>query len=540
MENKIKYKDFFFNNNKSGWKTIEKKLSNSNPEICCLILNYCDTDILMGLPFKQKVWHFINNINFLPKCSECYTELKFKKSLSDGYGKYCSIICTNKNKDHIDNVKITNNKVYGGNSPFNSEEIKEKYKNTMLKKYGVDNIFKNLKYISDKTFDKYGVNHISKLDNTKVKISNTNKERYSVTTPIILKENRVKNNESKLINFGIKYSELNIIKNYGDNVTIVCDVCDNEYEINRPLLSYRFCNSINPCTICNPINDLKSIKEKELSDFIKSLNIDIIEGDRKILNKLELDIYIPSHKLAFEFDGLYWHSELYRDKNYHLNKTIECEKQGIQLIHIFEDEWINKKDIVKSRIKNLLGLTGERIFARKCIIKEVKIKEKTKFLNDNHIQGAVGSKINLGLYYNNELVSLMTFGKSRIIMNGDNTKYELFRFCNKLDTTIIGGASKLLKHFIKTHQPKELISYADRRWSIGNLYKELGFDLTHNSAPNYYYILNNTRKYRFGFRKDILVKEGYDSNLTEHEIMLDRRIYRIYDCGNIVFSKKII
>ena len=535
----MNYKEFFLTDNKSGWKTIEKKLNNSNPEICNLVLNYCNNNLLNELPFKQKVWHFINDINFLPKCDECFTELKFKKSLNEGYGKYCSIVCTNKNKNHIDNVKLTNNKIYGGNSPFNSEEVKEKSKNSMLKKYGVDNIFKNLEYISDKTFDKYGVNHISKLDSTKNKISNTNKERYGVTTPIILKENRVKNNESKLINFDIKYSELNIIKNHGDNIGIICDECNNEFEINRTLLFYRFNNSINPCVICNPISELKSIKEKELANFIKSLNIDIIESDRKILNTHELDIYIPSHNLAIEFDGLYWHNELYKNKNYHLNKTIECEKLGIQLIHVFEDEWLFKRDIVESRIKNLLGISDNRIYARKCIIKEVKTKDKTKFLNDNHIQGTVGSKVNLGLYYNEELVSIITFSNGRIIMNGDNSKYELLRFCNKLNYNVIGGASKLLTYFVKNYEPKEIISYADRRWSIGNLYKQLGFDLTHNSQPNYYYIVNNKRKYRFAYRKDLLVKEGYDSNLTEHEIMKDRGIYRIYDCGNIVFNKKI-
>ncbi len=279
--------------------------------------------------------------------------------------------------------------------------------------------------------------------------------------------------------------------------------------------------------------------ENELKDFITSLNIEFIENTRKIISPLELDIYIPSHNIAIEYDGLYWHSEIHKPSNYHLNKTQLCEKQGIQLIHIFEDEWIHKRKIVKSRLVNIFGLTQNKIFARKCLIKEVSSKECKIFLDDNHIQGSVNSSIKLGLYLDDELVSLMTFGKGRIALGGDSNQYELLRFCNKLNTSVVGGADKLLKHFIKTQQPKKIISYADRRWSQGGLYDKLGFDNTHNSSPNYWYVINNKRKYRFGFRKSILIKQGYDLNKTEHQIMLDRKIYRIYDCGTMVYKKTL-
>jgi hypothetical protein len=126
----------------------------------------------------------------------------------------------------------------------------------------------------------------------------------------------------------------------------------------------------------------------------------------------------------------------------------------------------------------------------------------------------------------------MTFGKGRVMMGGDSNQYELLRFCNKLNTTVIGGADKLLKHFIKTYNPKEIISYADRRWSQGDLYKKLGFTHIHDSKPNYFYIINKKREYRFKYRKDVLVKEGFDASKSEHHIMLDRGLYRIYDCGN--------
>ena len=279
------------------------------------------------------------------------------------------------------------------------------------------------------------------------------------------------------------------------------------------------------CPSCGHIN---SKKEKEVVSFVKSLNVDVIENNRTIVSPLELDIYIPSHKLAIEFDGLYWHNEVNKPNNYHLNKTVGCEKQGIQLIHIFEDEWLCKKDIVKSRIINILGLNKHRIYARKCVIKEVSPSESTIFLDINHLQGATAGSIKLGLYHDNELVSLMTFGSRPMF---SSSECELIRFCNKLDTSVIGGADKLLKYFIKTYQPKEITSYADRRWSQGGLYEKLGFEFIHNSTPNYYYLINKQRHTKFGFRKHILVREGFDPAKSEHEIMLERGIYRIYDCG---------
>ena len=284
-----------------------------------------------------------------------------------------------------------------------------------------------------------------------------------------------------------------------------------------------------------------NLSQESVDNFLKTLNIKTQLNNREILNGKELDIYIPSHNIAIEYNGLYWHSEEYLNNNYHLNKTQECEKQSIKLIHIFEDEWLYKQEIVKSRLQNILGLTPNKIYGRKTEIREVSSKITKEFLIDNHIQGNVNSKINLGLYYNDELVSLMTFGNLRKSMGSTqkDDSYELLRFCNKLNTTVIGGADKLLKHFIRLYTPKEIISYADRRWSQGDLYEKLGFKHIHDSKPNYWYILGTNREYRFKYRKDVLVKEGYDPSKTEHQIMVNRGIYRIYDCGNKKFTLTI-
>ena len=294
---------------------------------------------------------------------------------------------------------------------------------------------------------------------------------------------------------------------------------------------------------CQKCAMLFSNYEMELIDYISSIigEENIIRNDRTILNGNELDVYVPSKKVAFEFDGLYWHSEIKKpNKKYHLQKTMECEKQGIQLIHIFEDEWIYKKDICKSRIKNILG-SSTRLYARKCEIVELTNKEANNFFTENHIQGNVAAKIIYGLKYNNEIVSAMSFGNLRKNLGQKSTdgSYELLRFSNKQNMTVVGGASKLFNHFVKQVNPCDIISYADRRWSMGNLYEQLNFKFSHESEPNYFYIIGNERKNRFGFRKDILIsKYGCLPNDTEHNFCLNQGWYRIYDCGTKVYKWK--
>ena len=203
---------------------------------------------------------------------------------------------------------------------------------------------------------------------------------------------------------------------------------------------------------------------------------------------------------------------------------------------------MHNQDIVKSMILNKLDKTYNKIYARKCEIKEIKNNKLIKeFLEANHIQGFVGSAIKIGLFYNSELVSLMTFGSRRIVMGKkltNNDEYELLRFCNKLNTNVIGGASKLFKYFINNYKPIEITTYADRSISQGKLYETLGFNFIGKTNPNYYYIIDGIRHHRFNYRKDLLVKQGYNINKTEHEIMIDRKIYRIYDSGNLKFIYK--
>lgn len=288
---------------------------------------------------------------------------------------------------------------------------------------------------------------------------------------------------------------------------------------------------------CPKCNNQTSKAEKEIVEFLKQY-VEVEESNRTVLNGKELDIFIPTKKIAVEFNGLYWHSDKFVSDNYHKDKTDVCEAQGIKLIQIFEDEWRDKKEIVKSRLLNIIGKTPNKIFARNCKLKEVSSKEASKFLEENHIQGKVGAKIKLGLYHNGELVSLMTFGNLRKALGskGNETDFELLRFCNLKDKTVVGGASKLLKYFKNNYNWNTIISYADRRWSQGDLYRSLKFDFLGETKPNYFYTKGTIRENRFNYRKSELVKQGHNKEKTEKQIMNELGYVRIFDSGTLKFK----
>jgi len=417
----------------------------------------------------------------------------------------------------------------------NKEEIQKKVKQTNLERYGVENVFQSEKIkerIKEKNLEKYGVEYTLSSDDIKEKIKKTNLERYGVDNPSKSKEiidKKIKTFENSL---KLKYGIIEVKNNI---ITSLCGI-GHKYEIEKSLFYNRKRLNIELCTICLPVNS-KSIsgQENNILEFISNHYPNVISSDRNLLNGKEIDIYIPELNLGFEFNGLYWHSEIYKERTYHLDKTKECLNNDTILFHIWEDDWLYKQDIVKSMILNKLGKTPNKIFARKCEVREISDNKLIReFLNKNHIQGFVGSKVKIGLFYNDDLVSLMTFGNLRKSL-GQKSKegsYEMLRFCNKLNTNVVGGASKLFKHFLKNYDVKEVVSYSDSSRSDGNLYKKLGFSLIHETDPNYYWIVDGVRKHRFNFRKDKLVKEGADPNKTEIEIMNGKGFYRIFDCGS--------
>ena len=286
----------------------------------------------------------------------------------------------------------------------------------------------------------------------------------------------------------------------------------------------------------------KSNELNEITDCLKVLLPQ--QRNREILRNREIDIYIPLLKLGIEYNGLHWHSErLGKGKNYHLDKLNKCNEQGIKLIQIFEDEWINHRDICESKLKQICGLnTNPKIYARKCEIREITNKnEAYEFLDKNHIQGRTGFTIALGTYYNNELVGVMTFKKEK------EGYWDLNRFATDINHQCIGIGGKLFKYFTRNYDFQEIKSFADRRWTTdptNNLYTKLGFEFDSYVPPSYWYynpkISRIERFHKFGFRKQHLHKQ-YDLPLTmtEREMTETLGYTRIWDCGLIKYVYRL-
>ena len=290
-----------------------------------------------------------------------------------------------------------------------------------------------------------------------------------------------------------------------------------------------------------------SKQEINLGNYIKSLGLNIKTSDKKVLGGLELDLIVPSKKIAIEYNGLFWHREgLHKavregkDKNYHLNKTLIANESGYKLIHIFEDEWINKNTIVKSKLQHILGVSkASKIYARKTIIKSIDSKTSKAFLNMNHIQGEDSAGIRYGAYYNDELVGVMTFIKSK------ESEYKLNRYATNNKYRCIGLASKLLKHFIRNNKVSKIITFADKRWTLSsedNLYTSIGFKLVGHSKPAYHYYNVNTQEIkrynRQSFMKHKILKKHleFTNEMTEKQMMVELGYDRIWDCGNFKFE----
>jgi hypothetical protein len=509
---------------------------------------------------------------------------KWKKTINDKYGvnhyfqtdefKIKSIETNNikygadyyvQTDDYINKTINTNIEKYGKNWYTQTFEYKEKAKKTNIEKYGVDsflktyelrNILRNNKTeisekIKKKSLEKWGVDCYSKTDEFKKIIKNkwdsgiySNIKSKSIETNNILygvdwytqKDDFRKYLKSDEFKNKIRYSLMDKSISYYKNIGYdLIDIengfvklkgeCNHIFDIEIYNVSRRNINGVIVCTKCNPINSGQSGQELNLISWLLSLDLEIHCKRRDIISPLELDVYIPSKKVAIEFNGLYWHSEKYKDKKYHLDKSLKCSEQGIDLIHVWEDDWMNRRNIIKSIILSRLGLIENKIYGRKCQIKIVDNRELVNnFFNDNHIQGKTKYKTAIGLYYNNEMVSCMLFNKPK-------KSLELVRFANKKDYSVIGAASKLFKYYVNNNDFEEIVSFADRSIFNGNLYKTLGFEFVWKTDVNYWWVVNYVRRHRFNYSKSKLIKNGGDPNKTEVQIMLELGHFRVWGCG---------
>lgn len=477
----------------------------------------------------------------LKNCKTCGKTIPFTKWEQD----FCSLKCINQNQDVRDKIRSTCLKKYGVDNVAKSNEFIKKSKQTCLEKYGVSNT-SQLKESKDKSkqtcLEKYGVEYTSQSKQMKDAAKKTCLEKYGVSHYVNTEKQR-KTILKKSFEKYLKFSEVEPLFSLDEYTGIEyykeyewrCKKCGNMF--NDHLYSH-----FPTCPICyKKYYNGVSLIEKEFVKFINEIyKSEVIENDRLIISPYELDVVIPEKKIAFEFNGTFWHSEnspgFKKNENKCLMKTNLCNEKGFKLIHIWERDWITKNELIKNKIKAILGVCQTKIYARKCTVKEISSKDKNEFLNFNHIQGEDKSNVKLGLFYENELVAVMTFGKPRF---NKNYEYELIRYATSKH--IIGGAGKLLTHFERNYNPKSIITYADRFYSNGNMYEKIGFKLSHVSNPGYFYINSNGVKIsRYKAQKHSLKKllgDKYHDDLSEFENMTLAKFYRVYDCGNLVYVK---
>ena len=421
------------------------------------------------------------------------------------------------------------------------KQVYELQKQTLLKTKGVENVFQ-LEEIKSKieqtNIEKYGVKSYVKTEDYKIKNIATRKEKYGEDLfqrekykQTCLKKWGVEN--VNYIHFSEEQMKFENSKEYTNQF-----IKDNniqsalEFSEKSGIKLYASLTLLHKYDLMKDFPRFTSREEKEIQDYIMTFGINFIPH-YKMKSGKEIDIYIPSLNFGIEYNGDYWHCEVFRDEKYHLNKSMEAMNEGIFIYHIFGYEWKSIKDKIKNQLKNLLKNNSEKIYARKCIIQEVNRKDKREFLEKNHIQGNDHSLYYYGLYYNNELVSLMTFSKPH---NTNKIEWELSRFCSKAGCNVIGGANKLFKYFIKEHNPQTVISYSNIAHTKGLLYETLGFEHTHNSKPSYVWIGNNDIKTRYQTRAKRLKEMGYEG--TEISIMHSLGYSQLFDCGNKVWVWK--
>ena len=433
---------------------------------------------------------------------------------------------------NTDKQKQTMIERYGVDSPWKSHSIKTKVKNTMIERYGVENAMQN-ESIRAKAFSKFGGTSPFCSNIVVDKRNDSLKRKYNVD--YVGQVNTLKN----IKEFSTSSNLLEYINNFIKKNNRKPHYVDISNDFNVGYTSViRYIRQYN---LEDYIEKSFSYFEDIVKTFLDNNRIKYRRNDRTEIGPQELDFYLPDYKIGIEVNDIVSHNSTIgffgepKDKNYHYNKSKLCEEKGIRLIHIYE--WEIKNDFLWNKIQQYiidLIKPKERIYARKCILKEVSNKETIEFLNKYHLQNTCrGQNIRLGLYYMDELVQIMTFGKPRF---NKNFEYELLRLCTKSGYLIVGGVEKLFNHFINVYNPSSIVSYCDTNKFSGNVYTKLGFDIK-NVQLNYYWTDGKHTFSRYKTQKNKLSKllDVYNSNLSESQNMLNNRFVKVYDSGQKTF-----
>jgi len=520
------------------------------------ILDHPLYDNLKG--FAQNVYNICYSVDCTPHCVQCDKELKYR-DFRRGYGKFCSYRCGN--VCNVSKVKETCSKKYGSTSFIGSSQGRDEAKKTYLKKYGCENYQqsddykrkvsetwknKDISSLLEKrkqlNLEKHGEEFFFQTERFKEKARATILARYGVDNAMKSSIIRNKNIETRTRNFLQKLEkDYNLV--FKDNYDGVVGYKQYQWECNICKTSFYSCLSIGNrplCPVCNP--RLGTSIESLFEIFLKDNNIKFIKRSRKIISPFEVDFFLPGLNIAFELNGLVWHSEWFGGKGkwYHHNKLILCRKKGIKLITLYEDDILNplKFDIIKSRILNTISSSSViKIGARKCILRKVSGTEARLFLNENHLSGYAPSNINYGLYYNDELLYLSTFlhSSKRVFISGNKQSVELVRSCTKRGYSVVGAISRCIKRCYNDLKIS-ILTFSDLDWGYNTSYEKAGFKYLRDTGPGFYFTLNNKKYHRYKFtRKTVSKLSKYDEKKTVLENCRMNNIDRIWNCGSQIF-----
>ena len=474
--------DFYIEEIKNGKEhRIVARSINSRKELhdyLCSMTN----KFLTSCSTTERIYYLMTGIE-PGKCPHCENLRKFRIT-KKGYSQTCGKReCVHKAQQ---NTIRKNTPIHR----FKTEKFKKQNDHIMNLKYGSSNYFSSeigKKTIRENLIKKYGEDSPAKCESIKNKIKNT------------VISNTIKKYSDMLSTHNEKLFKYNV----NGHTKILCEDCNTISDLSNSYLLKRLNNKEKCCKKCNPINFFKSKGETELKNFISTI-CEINENDRSL--GFEIDILVPSRKIAFEFNGTYWHSDIYKNKNFHLEKTNKCKENGITLYHVWQDDWENRNHIVKSNIRKIFKIYNDEILVQNTECKNITIEQANDFFDHNDIDGKMNKGKTFGLFYKNILVCAAC-----VCMDESRGELQMSRFTLATDIHMEGSMDKILEHVSDIHEDK-IFMYCDKSWNVEPFFEK--FKYLCDMPPRGYYVINGNKKY-----------------INDGEMPSSKNMHKIHDCG---------
>lgn len=485
LKEALKFANIIKSNGHIHWMAA-RRLTTTNTDLLTLILEYTKF-IPEDRPYmiREKLQAIMNDVTEILHCPFCSKLVSWNRSFKT-YSETCGDRTCASNLIQ-QRSKLTNLERYGHEYATSNKKVQAKRRRTMLDKYGPQYAEPQRKGRAT-CKELYGDEFFNRKHLSKETLSLLNNKEW------LQYKHHIEHMMLKEI-----AKELDVCK------TLVVNAFQ---KLNIPVLNFYV-----------------SKGEKELIDFLEGYQIHVVSRDRTVIHPNELDIYLPDFNVAIEYNGVYWHSEVYRDEEYHKSKHDRCKEQGVRLLTIFEDEWEQNRDIVEQTILNILKVSGNYTYAE-CDVRPVSNKEKSKYFKQNSILGDSSSSLSIGLY-TDTLIACMSLNRLA------NEAYKIERYTEVIRTP--STLAKMIAYVETNHNPSKILVDVDLRWEDDLELEQCGFRFEESLAPDYTYVV---KKQRYDKRKvtskkvKSILKDRYDDTLTESDNMIRNGILKLYDCGS--------